>query len=213
MRVGSDDPALLDLNPAQKKAVKAQKAAQAKQNEQKRQAALKQLQDQVNAQGGRASPQQQAAAKQLQESQFLENHEMQKLDHVLGPTDPYALQQALAQPSSGGNYSTQQQSGRLPPGTYQAYIVDPQTRQPTHLVTFQPIDSSSSAPAQTAGGYPSWQGNNNGSSGSFGSGATSGGANNGQAPGGGSGGGGDLLGGLLGSGQGLNVAGILAIGE
>jgi hypothetical protein len=34
---GSDDPKLLDLNPAEKKTVKAQKAAQAKANEEKRQ--------------------------------------------------------------------------------------------------------------------------------------------------------------------------------
>ena len=194
LEIGSDDPALLDLNPAEKKTVKAQKAVQAKQNEQKRQQAYKQLQEQVKNQGGRPTPQQEQLAQQLQQSQQRENQEMQKLDQVLGPTDPYAYQQALSQPPAAAG----QQASRLPAGTYQAYIIDPQTRQPTHLVTFQPINSTQSGGGQ-AGPY-------GGAAKPAGLGGLGGATDA-------AGGAGGLLGGLLGSGQGLNVLGVLAIGE
>jgi hypothetical protein len=190
---------LLDLNPAEKKAVKAQKAAQAKQNEQKRQQAYKQLQEQVRNQGGRPTPQQEQLAQQLQQSQQRENQEMQKLDQVLGPTDPYAYQQALSQPPAAAGQ--QGSASRLPAGTYQAYIFDPQTRQPTHLVTFQPINSTQQNPYGSVSGYGGSAASKPAGLGGLG-GVTDA-----------AGGAGDLLGGLLGSGQGLNVAGILAIGS
>jgi hypothetical protein len=201
LELGSDDPALLDLNPAEKKTVKAQKAAQAKQNEQKRQQAYKQLQEQVKNQGGRPTPQQEQLAQQLQQSQQRENQEMQKLDQVLGPTDPYAYQQALSQPPAAAG----QQANRLPAGTYQAYIIDPQTRQPSHLVTFQPINST-----QSSGGQAGPYGGQTGSYGGAAKPAGLGGLGGATDAAGGAGG---LLGGLLGSGQGLNVLGVLAIGE
>jgi hypothetical protein len=121
---------------------------------------------------------------------------MQKLDQVLGPTDPYAYQQALSQPPAAPG----QQHNRLPAGSYQGYIIDPQTQQPTHLVTIQPINSTQSAGGQAApyGGA--------GASKPAGLGGLGGATDA-------AGGAGGLLGGLLGSGQGLNVAGILAIGS
>ncbi|KXT06283.1 hypothetical protein AC578_9100 [Pseudocercospora eumusae] len=131
--LGSDDPALLDLNPSEKKPVKAQKAAIAKKNEMKRQAEMKKLQDQVRQQGGKATPEQQAYAKQLQESQARENEEMAKLDRMLGPTDPELFQQAMASENSavpGGN------AGSSSEGLFYAYLVDGQTAQPTHVMTF-----------------------------------------------------------------------------
>ncbi|KXT11156.1 hypothetical protein AC579_4062 [Pseudocercospora musae] len=131
--LGSDDPALLDLNPAEKKPVKAQKAAMAKKNEMKRQAEMKKLQDQVRQQGGKATPEQQAYAKRLQESQAKENEEMAKLDRMLGPTDPELLQQAMASENGavpGGN------AGSSSEGLFYAYLVDGQTAQPTHVMTF-----------------------------------------------------------------------------
>lgn len=126
---GSDEPNLLDLNPAEKKTVKAQKAAQAKKNEQKRQAALKQLQEQVKKQGTPPTPEQLALANQIQQSQAQDDAEMAKLDNILGPTDPQLLQQAVA---NGGTVPSNSPSS----GLFYAYLVNGQTAQPTHVVTF-----------------------------------------------------------------------------
>ncbi|KAF7188332.1 hypothetical protein HII31_10396 [Pseudocercospora fuligena] len=131
--LGSDDPALLDLNPSEKKTVKAQKAAIAKKNELKRQDEMRKLHDQVRQQGGKATPEQQAYAKRLEESQAKENEEMAKLDRMLGPTDPELYQQAMASENSaipGGN------AGSSSEGLFYAYLVNGQTAQPTHVMTF-----------------------------------------------------------------------------
>lgn len=132
---GSDDPNLLDLNPAEKKTVKAQKAALAKKNREKREAAIRQLQEQVRKQGGQPTPEQAALAQQLQQSQTKEDAEMQKLDSVLGPTDPDLLQQAVA---NGGNVPSASPSS----GLFYAYLVNSQTAQPTHLATFATVSAA-----------------------------------------------------------------------
>lgn len=188
--------------------MKAQKAAQAKKNEQKRQAAFKQLQDQVRQQGGQATPQQQQMAQQLQQSQAKENQEMQKLDQVLGPTDPQLLQQAMSNPQA---FQQQSGSGAALPhnATYMGYIIDPQTRQPTHMVTFTPISPQQAAALSQGGGaqQPQATGSAGGQNplGGLTGGLTGDGGPLGAVSG--------LAGGLLGGGQGLNVGGLLAIGK
>ncbi|USW50354.1 hypothetical protein Slin15195_G036730 [Septoria linicola] len=135
--VGSDDPALVDLNPAEKKEAKAKKAAIAKKNEQKRQAEMKKLEEQVKAQGGKATPEQAAYAQKLNDSQAAENKELQKLDRDLGPTDPELLAQEMAaSDNSMATMSSRRAGNAISEGLFYAYLVDSRTSQPTHVLTF-----------------------------------------------------------------------------
>lgn len=129
---------------------------------------------------------------------------MQKLDQVLGPTDPQLLQQAMSNPQA---FQQQSSGGSAIPrnATYMGYIVDPQTRQPTHMVTFTPLTPQQAAAFGQGGGQPQGSANASGSQNPLG-GLTGGdGGPLGAVSG--------LAGGLLGGGQGLNVGGLLAIGK
>lgn len=84
----SDDPALIDVGPATKKPVKAQKAAIAAKNKKIRDMEMAKLRDEIKKQRGSPTPEQQAYMKQLEESQASDDHEMAKLDQMPGETDP-----------------------------------------------------------------------------------------------------------------------------
>lgn len=120
----------MDLSPAEKKKVKAQKAAVAAQNEQKRQAEIRKLQQQVRAQGKQATPEQQRLAQQIKESEAADRRDMARLDQQLGTTDPELYQQAMA---GGGGASGASGPSQ---GLMYAYLVDSSTHAPTHTLTF-----------------------------------------------------------------------------
>lgn len=154
--VGSDDDALLNLNPAEHKKVKAAKEAQARQNQKKRDAAMRQMQEQIQKQGGKPTADQEQFMRELRESEAKDKQDLDRAEQILGPTDPQEFQKAMAESdaaeasratqraqnsasSSNGSAATGG-SGAQPAGPsdglFYAYLVDSNTHTPTHTLTF-----------------------------------------------------------------------------
>jgi len=112
--------------------VKAEKAAIAAKNQQKREAAMQQLRNEVKKQGSPPTPEQRKLEQQLLEPEDNDRREMQKLEGMLGPTDPELYRAAMEADSSG----SRQQAETVSPGLVYAYLVDSRTHTPTHMLTF-----------------------------------------------------------------------------